>query len=139
MKKVLFTLIALISVSLTINAQKQKTSKTHIKFFSTTPVEDIEANNYATVGTIEPATGKIVFSVPMQSFEFEKSLMQQHFNETYLESEKFPYATFKGKINELINFSKSGTYNLSASGTLNIHGVDQERTIKGKLIIDENN
>ena len=64
--------------------------------------------------------------------------MQQHFNETYLESEKFPYATFKGTINEVINFSKSGTYNLSASGTLNIHGVDQERTIKGKLIIDEN-
>jgi polyisoprenoid-binding protein YceI len=65
--------------------------------------------------------------------------MQQHFNENYLESEKFPFATFKGTINELINFSKSGTYNLSASGILNIHGIDQERTIKGKLIIDENN
>ena len=65
--------------------------------------------------------------------------MQQHFNETYLESEKFPYATFKGTINELINFSNSGSYDLSASGTLNIHGVDQKRTLRGKLIIDENN
>ena len=73
--------------------EKQKTSKTHIKFFSTTPVEDIEANNYATVGTIDPGTGKIVFSVPMQSFEFEKSLMQQHFNsKKFLDTKTNPKA-----------------------------------------------
>jgi polyisoprenoid-binding protein YceI len=63
--------------------------------------------------------------------------MQKHFNENYLESEKFPNATFKGKINEAINFTKAGVYQVSASGILNIHGVNQERTIKGSITVGE--
>ena len=82
-KTTLFSVTAALLISLTTitaTAQKLVSSKTHFKFFSTTPAEDIEANNYKTVSTIETSTGEIVFSVPMQSFEFKKSLMQEHFN-----------------------------------------------------------
>ena len=84
MKKTTILLIAAVVVisltSFTASAQKLVSSTTHFKFFSTTPAEDIQANNYKAVGTIEKSTGDIVFSVPMQSFEFEKALMQEHFN-----------------------------------------------------------
>ena len=61
--------------------------------------------------------------------------MQEHFNENYMESERYPYATFKGTINENIDFNKPGIYEVSASGVLNVHGVNQKRTLKGKLQI----
>lgn len=63
--------------------------------------------------------------------------MQQHFNDNYLESEKYPYATFKGKIAEDIDFSKPGNYEANATGVLNIHGVDQKRTLNGKITISQ--
>ena len=140
MKKVFLSVIALLMVSLTINAQKQKTTKTHIKFFSTTPVEDIEANNYATVGTIDPATGKIVFSVPMQSFEFEKSLMQQHFNsKKFLDTKTNPKAKLIGQITNLgaINFGADGTYEADVTGDLTINGVTKAITEKATITIKD--
>lgn len=134
-------LAAFLVLSLGTLAQNQlysiKTSE--ISFFSKGPIVDIEAKNTKTSSLINIANRELVVRIPIAQFQFRNKLMQQHFNEKYLESEKFPYATFKGKINESINFSKSGAYELSASGTLNIHGVDQERTIRGKLIIDMNN
>jgi polyisoprenoid-binding protein YceI len=63
-------------------------------------------------------------------------LMQEHFNENYLESEKFPTASFKGKINETIDFTKPGSYDVSATGTFTLHGVAKPRTIKGKLTVE---
>jgi polyisoprenoid-binding protein YceI len=71
----------------------------------------------------------------MKSYKFEKPLMQEHFNEKYVESDKYPNATFKGKINETIDFTKDGTYNITATGILTIHGVDKNRTEKGILTI----
>ena len=134
-------LSAFLVLNLCASAQNQlysiKTSE--FSFFSKAPMEDIEAKNTKASSIINTANRELVVRIPIAQFQFSNRLMQQHFNENYLESEKFPYATFKGKINELINFSKSGVYEVSASGTLNIHGVDQERTIKGKLIIAENN
>ncbi len=104
-------------------AEKYISSKSHIKFFSTTPVEDIEANNYASVSTINPKTGDVVFSVPMQSFEFEKALMQKHFNnEHFLETNIYPKSKLKGKITNLdeINFSKDGEYKANFEGKITI-------------------
>lgn len=137
MKKILITMVALMIVSLTANAQKQKTSKTHIKFFSTTPVEDIEANNYATVGTIDPATGKVVFSVPMQSFEFEKSLMQQHFNsKKFLDTKTNPKAKLIGNIENIttVDFTKDGSSEVDVTGNLTINGVT--KAIKEKATLN---
>jgi polyisoprenoid-binding protein YceI len=120
--------IILLSVATTSFAQatgKMKTTKTHIKFFSTTPAEDIEANNYASVSTLNTETGDGVFSVPMQSFEFEKALMQKHFNsDKFLDTKTFPTAKLKGKITNLseIDFSKDGSYPAKVSGDLSIKG-----------------
>ena len=63
--------------------------------------------------------------------------MQEHFNENYMESERFPYATFKGKINEKVDFNKPGTYNVTASGDLNVHGVSRKRTLIGILRVTD--
>jgi len=105
------------------SADKYISSKSHIKFFSTTPVEDIEANNYASVSTINPKTGDVVFSVPMQSFEFEKAMMQKHFNnEHFLETNIYPKSKLKGKITNLdkIDFSNDGKYAANFEGKITI-------------------
>ncbi|MBI1223045.1 MAG: YceI family protein [Bacteroidetes bacterium] len=104
-----------------------------IGFFSETPVENIEAhtNTYASVMNVE--SRKFAFSVQVVSFDFEKKLMQEHFNENYMESEKFPNATFKGGIEEEVNLFKDGIYQVMAKGELEIHGVTKERSIPVKI------
>ncbi len=138
MKK-LFLAILLISISTTsFGQEKLKTTSGHIKFFSTTPAEDIEANNYKAISNLTPSTGDLVFSIPMQSFEFEKSLMQKHYNsKKFLNTKKFPKAKFKGNITNLsaINFSEDGTYTADVSGDLTIHGVTNKVSEKMTLTI----
>lgn len=126
MKKSFLTIVALVTVSLTTFAQKQTSSTTHIKFFSSTPAENIEANNYKSVSTLDTKTGDIVFSVPMQSFEFEKALMQEHFNsKKFLDTKTNPKAKLTGKIANLdkVNFEKDGNYSAVVEGELTINGV----------------
>ncbi|MBL4569286.1 MAG: YceI family protein [Flavobacteriaceae bacterium] len=137
--KNLFTLafLALISLS-TYSQDKLSTTSGHIKFFSTTPVEDIEANNYKVISNLTPSTGLIVFSVPMQSFEFPKAKMQQHYNsKNFLNTKKFPKGKFKGTITNLsdINFSTDGTYAATVTGKLTIHGITNDVTEKIKFTI----
>lgn len=135
-----FIMPAFLVICLCASAQNRLYSvkNSEFSFFSKAPLEDIEARNTKASSIINTSNRELVVRIPITQFQFNNKLMQQHFNENYLESEKFPNATFKGKINEMIDFSKSGVYEVSASGTLNIHGVDQERTIKGKLIVAEN-
>lgn len=120
-------------------ADKLVSQKTHIKFFSTTPAEDIEANNYAAVSTIDKSTGKFVFSVPMQGFEFPKAKMQKHFNQKkFLHTKKYPKAKYVGKITNLgeVSFDKNGTYTLEVEGKMSIHGetnpVNENATLQIK-------
>ncbi|MBN2820276.1 MAG: YceI family protein [Bacteroidales bacterium] len=145
MKKVSF-LIGISAIVFTLFAfnttgGKLVSSKTHIKFFSHTSVEDIQANNYASVSTIDQATGDVVFSVPMQSFEFEKALMQKHFNqEGFLDTKQFPKAKLKGKITNLseIDFSKDGSYNAIIEGELTIKGKTNAIKEKGTVTVKGN-
>jgi polyisoprenoid-binding protein YceI len=126
MKKSFLTIIAIAAISLTAFAQKQVSSNTHMKFFSTTPAEDIEANNYKAVSTLDTSTGDIVFSVPMQSFEFEKALMQEHFNsKKFLNTKANPKAKLTGKLVNLdkVKFNTNGTYTAKVEGNLTINGV----------------
>jgi len=109
-------------------ADRYISTKSHIQFFSTTPVEDIEANNYASVSTINPETGEVVFSIPMQSFEFEKALMQKHFNnEHFLETSMYPKSKLKGEITNLdeVDFSNDGTYEAQFQGEITIKDKTQ--------------
>lgn len=121
------------------NISKLVSTKVHIKFFSTTPVENIEAHNYKAISTIDTQTGEVVFSVPMQSFEFEKSLMQKHFNQpNFLDTKKYPKAKMVGKITNLseIDFKKNGTYTALVAGTMTIKDVSKPIQEKGTIIVN---
>jgi len=143
MKKTILSIVAVVAISLTsytASAQKLVSSKTHFKFFSSTPAENIEANNYKTVGTIDTSTGDIVFSVPMQSFEFEKALMQEHFNSPkFLDTKTNPKAKLTGKITDLskVNFGKDGSYIVDVSGDLTINGVTNAVKEKATITVTD--
>lgn len=141
MKKPSIALFLLLAVFGSLQAQKHMTRNGHIWFFSHTPVEDIEAHNYQSTSIIDAETGDMAFVVLMKGFQFEKALMQEHFNEKYVESDIYPKATFKGKITNLsdVNFEQDGSYPVTVAGILNIHGVDQEVEATGTIAIEEGN
>lgn len=129
MKKLFY--ISFLSLTLVGFSQRFKTSESHIRFFSDAPMEDIEAINKSASSIIDTKTKSIVIVVPIKSFDFKKELMQEHFNENYLESDEFPNAVFKGK---LIDWDGSeGVTKASAQGTLEVHGVTKDVTIEGDL------
>ncbi len=134
----IFIFIFLFSFSSSSSAQKLVSNQTHIKFFSTTPAEDIESNNYATTSTLDTEKGAIVFSVPMQSFEFEKSLMQKHFNQKkFLNTKEYPTAKLTGQITDIekVDFNQDGTYDVNVKGDLTIKGISQSINEKGTIVI----
>ena len=110
-----------------------QTGKVH--FFSKTPLEDIEATTQKAVAVLYTATKKVQAKIPIQSFEFKQKLMQEHFNENYMESDKYPYGNLDAVISEAIDFTKDGEYDITLKGTLDIHGVKKPRDIKCKLTI----
>jgi len=107
-----------------------------INIYSSAPIEDIEANSSEGVSVYNAATGELAFSVPIRSLHFQKALMEEHFNENYMESDKFPKATFKGKIQEHPDLAKDGTYQVTVTGDFQVHGVSQNRTIKGEIKVN---
>jgi len=143
MKKSILTFAVAVFITLSpafAQVEGKLVNKTgYINFFSHTAVEDISADNYKVVSTLDVASGEVVYSVPMQSFEFEKAKMQQHYNSAkFLDTKTFPKAKFKGKIINLsdIDFSKDGTYNANVSGELAIHGVAKPVTETGTITIN---
>ncbi|MCR9251026.1 MAG: YceI family protein [bacterium] len=121
----------LMLLAVQLNAQKFVSNESFIKFYSEAPLEDIEATNETAKSVIDMSNGELVFSVAIKDFEFEKSLMQEHFNENYLESEKYPKSTFKAKIQ---NWSGAkGESTVKAVGQFEIHGVTKDVEIEGKI------
>ncbi|RYZ52205.1 MAG: YceI family protein, partial [Sphingobacteriales bacterium] len=112
MKKLIIAMLMMCGMTMTATAQKYITRTGKVTFYSTTPVENIEAFNNDVSSVVDARTGDILFIVPIKSFKFEKALMQEHFNENYMESDKFPKADFKGRIMNLkdVNFTKDGVY-----------------------------
>lgn len=108
-----------------------------IIFFSESPVENITATNKSVYPILNIQTGNFQLKINMRLFKFEKPLMEEHFNENYVESDKYPHAVFKGKINEIIDYSKNGKYDVTVTGILSLHGVNKKRTIPGKLVIKD--
>ena len=104
-----------------------------ISIFSTAPIEDISASSSNGTSVYNASTGELAFSVPIRSFKFPKALMQEHFNDDYMESDKFPKATFKGTIKEHPDLTKNGSYPVTAAGDFEVHGVSQARTINGTI------
>lgn len=128
--------LVLFFASLATSGQPVMISKSaEITFFSEAPVENIEAKNNSVNSIVNTNTGEIAFMVSIRGFKFEKELMQEHFNEKYLESDKFPQATFKGKILDSLDWTKDGVYPVTATGTLTIHGIEKAVTEKASLEI----
>jgi hypothetical protein len=107
-----------------------------VSFYSYAPLEDIKAESRQVNGMINTQTGEVAFIIPMRSFHFAKALMEEHFNEKYIESDKYPQATFKGKIVEPIDMSKKGKQQLSVSGIMTIHGQEKNIQEKGELEVN---
>lgn len=132
MKKALL-ILTILFFSISVMAQKYFTRSGKVSFFSSTPIENIEAFNNEVGAAIELSKGDVVFQVPIKSFKFEKQLMLEHFNAEYMESNKFPKATFKGKIDPKDLGSKAKSFKTQVTGTLTIHGVSKEVTIPGTI------
>lgn len=112
------------------------TTSGNTRFSSVTPMENIEAENKKTQVLLNTGTGEIAIRVTMRDFVFPNKLMQEHFNENYMESAKYPTGSFSGKLDQHIDFSKDGAYDVSATGNFMVHGVTKNRTLKGKLQIE---
>ncbi len=139
MKQLLFLLVFLFTMQF-VSAQDKyantyvcTTGKIH--FFSSSPLEDIEATSTTAVCVINTQTKKVYAKIKQASFVFKDKLMQEHFNENYMESDKFPDAILDMVIAESIDFTKDGVYDITLTGTLAMHGVKIPREIKGKLTI----
>jgi len=106
-------------------------------FFSEAPMENIDAKSDNMGSALNIKTKKMVFKVKMQTFQFKRALMQEHFNENYIESDKFPYTIFDGTIKEDLDLAQDGIYEVNVEGTLTIHGVTKDRTIPGTLTVKD--
>ena len=142
MKKVLLTAALMIAASSGSFAQKYMTRTGKINFNATAPhsPEKIEAVNNEVANILDSKSGDIVFQVLIKSFKFERELMKEHFNEDYLESDKYPQAEFKGSITNIseVNFAKDGVYNVKVTGKLTIHGVTHDVSVPGTIAVKGN-
>jgi polyisoprenoid-binding protein YceI len=128
-------ILFLVALSKNTVAQKFYTKSGKIVFFSKAPLENIEAENKTATAILDTRNGQIQFNVLVKGFEFEKALMQEHFNENYMESSKYPKASFAGQIQNSaeINYAKNGNYKAVVKGMLTIHGVTKELEATGSI------
>jgi polyisoprenoid-binding protein YceI len=132
MRKVYLILIVFLAVSKLFSQGKYLTKEGYISFFSHSIVEDIKADNRQVLSVIDTETGEIAVQLLMRSFLFKKALMQQHFNESYVESHKYPKATFKGNIS---NYEELNNQNgeTEIKGILTVHGKEKEISVIAKF------
>mgnify|MGYP006280384899 FL=1 len=136
--QIIFISLFLLSSSLS-GQDLYKVTQSSIKFTSDAPLEMIQAKSNEAEGIIKSLDKSFVFRVPMKTFEgFNSSLQKSHFNTNYLETNKYPYTIFEGKIIEDISLYSPGTYNVRGKGKFICHGIEQERIIKCKLIVKPN-
>ncbi len=140
MRKSCFLFFVLILVGIqNVQAQKYFTRTGKIIFNSDAPLEKIEASNHKAMSILDVNSGKIEFAVLIKAFQFEKALMQEHFNENYMESDQFPKAIFKGQITDAakVDFKQDGTYPVVVTGEMTIHGITQELSTKGTITVKD--
>lgn len=137
MKKVITLSLLFTCITVAGQAQKFFTKTGRIDFNATAPSspEKIEAVNRTVTCVMDAASGAIQFALLVKGFTFERALMQEHFNENYMESDKFPKAEFKGSIvnNASVNYTKDGTYPVTVKGKLTIHGETKDAESAGKI------
>ena len=136
MNKLFFVVALLLTVS-GLSAQKFFTKTGVISFHSEAPLETIEAVNNKATSVLDAESGRLEFALLIKAFQFEKALMQEHFNENYMESSEFPKSTFKGQLTDAsqVDWTTPGTYDATVTGDLTIHGVTKSVTAPAKLIV----
>ena len=130
-------LFTMLFIGYSASAQRYFSKTGTISFFSKTSMENIEATSNTASTVFDLASGKIQWAVLIKSFEFEKALMQEHFNENYMESSEFPKAKFSGEISDpaSLTLEKDGTYTAEIIGSLTIHGVSQQVTSEATFVV----
>ncbi len=130
-------LILMISqlLAITCYGQLYMTKTGETSFFSETPLESIAAVNKQVLVILNTENGEVAIKMQQRNFHFPNKLMEEHFNENYMETEKYPAAAFTGKVKGKMDYSKDGTYPVHAEGVLEIHGVKQNRDIRGQIVI----
>ena len=118
-------------------AQEYFTKNGRISFFSKAPLENISADNNQVISILNTETGMLRFRVLIKAFHFPKAMMEQHFNTDYLESDKYPYADFTGTLDGIreIDLAKDGTYDVTAEGILDMHGVKKNISTPAKIVV----
>lgn len=147
MKKLILTAFCA-SAGLIMHAQIYMSTSSKTTFYSYTPMENIDATSDKGNFLINSASGQVVAKVEIKSFHFKNGLMEEHFNENYMETDKagpkdakgnvtYPnkWATFKGKIQETIDYTKDGTHDITVVGSFTCHGVEKPKTVKAKMVI----
>ncbi|MDQ3278241.1 MAG: YceI family protein [Bacteroidota bacterium] len=136
LKRSLLVGLLMATVLTGVQAQGRFFTKTgRITFYSHAPMEDIEAVNKTASAVLDAKTGQLQFAVLMKGFEFKKALMQEHFNENYVESHKYPKAEFRGSIvnNNEVNYTKEGSYPVKVKGQLSLHGVTRQMEVPATI------
>ena len=135
MKKISLIIVGFLLIQSSF-AQKRYFTKTGtVSFRAGTAVEDIDGINKSTTSVFDAGTGQIEFALLVKGFEFNSALMMEHFNENYMESDKYPKSIFKGSISNIdkVNFQKDGIYPVTVKGILEIHGVKKEIETTGSF------
>lgn len=132
MKPIITILCCFLFVAVSNSQGKYLTKSGTINFYSKAPMEDITADNNQVLSIIDASNSKMAISILMKSFLFEKALMQEHFNENYVESDKYPKATFKGTIVDFDAVNET-TSKRKVKGVLTIHGVSKEMVIEANM------
>ena len=122
--------LSLCIIQFSLNGQSRLIDRSgNLTFYSSAPMENIEATNNSALGIIEMPSGKAAVSILIKGFKFEKALMQEHFNENYMESDKFPKATFSGQMADPQILEKVGKFETEIKGQMTIHGVTKDLTM----------
>lgn len=133
-----FNFLLFISFSNVFSQERYFTRQGHISFYSHTPVEDIRATNDHVLSILDISTGEFEITLLMKSFSFEKALMQEHFNENYVESHKYPKANFSGKILNLEQIISGENETAYIAGKLTIKDVTKDIEVESRIIIENN-
>jgi len=138
MKHSLLLAVCLLFTVLAFSQKKYFTKSGQIIFNAGTSVEDVDATNGAAISVFDAANGQFEFAVLIKGFEFKRALMQEHFNENYMESDKYPKAIFKGKIVNIdkVDFQKNGVYPVTVKGQLDMHGVKKDVETTGTMKVN---
>ena len=141
MKTSIFVLIGIFLLSGTVASAQDKffTKNGRVSFVSKGNIETIQANHKSVTCVLDSKTGNVQLSVLMRGFEFRKALMQEHFNENYVESDKYPRSEFRGQVvnNNAVNYSTNGVYDAKVTGKLTIHGVTRDNEANGKITVKD--